>query len=263
MKLLSEHILPWKITLQVFLILALACGLPSLASSQSHYRNEPFDPAAKVLPHPYYGYDPVVYLKVARDEAAREQKARTKDEFETTAQYQERLKKMDLSNPLATSTYAFGVKPTGVSYDADKQTFTLRFRPEEAEGNVNYMRAMLQTIVKDTGRHTAENAFGAAFTVQESSVTIYKLWLVRAQGLPGCTATVNVPPAEAKLMNADIRALAVVKPVVPFESMDQEYSKPTFSSPRQIETVTGGIFGRLVGVRFYDWSTGRILGSCP
>jgi len=263
MGLLSEHSLAWKSSCEAFLILALACACPTTASSQSYYRNEPFDAAAKVLPRPYYGYDPAEYFKVAHEEAVSEQKARTKDEFETTAQYQQRLKRMGLSNPLAANTYAFGVKPTTVSYDADKQTFTLTFKPQEAQGNALYLWTSLQTTVKDTGQHKAENGFGAVFTVQESSISIYELWLAKAQGLTGCTATANVAPAEAKSMNPDIRALALMRPVAPFESMDKDYSEATFSNPSETRTTTAMIFGRLIGVRFYDWVTGQVLGSCP
>ncbi len=253
---------PASVGAKLLLILALACGLPALGNSQT-YRNGPFDPATNVLPPAYYGYDPAAFVKGARDESIKKQQARTKDEFETTAQYQERLRKMDSSNPFATNTYAFGVDPTNLSYNADKQTFTLTFMPEESEGNINYLQATLQTIVKDAGHHEAQNAFGAVFTVQESSTSIYQLWLVKAQGLPGCTATETIAPAEAKSINADIRALAVVKPVAPYESVDTQYSEATFSNPNEITRVTGRIFGRLLGVRFYDWVTGRVLGSCP
>ncbi len=63
MRLHSKHSLAWRSSWGAFLILALACTAPSLASSQSYYRNEPFDAATKVLPHPYYGYDPAEYFK--------------------------------------------------------------------------------------------------------------------------------------------------------------------------------------------------------
>lgn len=263
MRFLFEYSLARKSSCEALLILALACTVPSLASSQSYYRNEPFDATTKVLPHPYYGYDPAEYFKVAREEAVSEQKARTKDEFETTAQYEERLKSIDPSNPLAANTYAFGVKSTKVSYDADKQTFTLTFRPQEAQGNALYQWTTLQTAVQDTGQHEAQNGFGAVFTVQESSISIYELWLAKAQGLPGCTATANVAPAEARSMNPDICALTLLRPVAPFESMDKEYSEATLSSPSETMTATARIFGRLVGVRFYGWVTGCLLRSCP
>lgn len=247
---------------RVLLTLALACGLTAVGKSQT-YRDEPFDPTTKALPPAYYGYDPAAFVKSARDESIKEEQMKTKGEFETTAQYHERLSKIDTTNPFATNTYAFGANPTSVSYDADKQTFTLAFRPVEAEGNINYVWTSLQTIVKDAGHHQAQNAFGAVFTVQDSKVSVYQLWLKRAGGLSGCAATATVAPAEAKSINADIRALVVVEPVAPYESTDTQYSEATFNDPADTTTVTGRIFGRLLGVRFYDWVTGQVLGSCP
>lgn len=252
-----------NIGVRAVVMLLLACASPALGNPQSYYRNEPFDSTAKVLPRPYYGYDPAAFVNGAREQSIREQQARTKGEFETTAQYQQRLSKMNLSNPFATNTYAFGVKPTAVSYDADNQTFTLAFKPEAAEGNANYLWTTLETVVKDTGHHEAQNAFGAVITVQESSVSTYELWLAKAHGLTGCTATAKVAPAEAKSINPDIRALALVRPVPPFESVDKGYSQATFNNPNEAMTSTGRIFGKLVGVRFYDWTTGRTLASCP
>lgn len=254
---------PAKVALRMLLVPVLIWGTAAPGICQTHYRNQPFNPATKVLPPNYYGYDPAAFVQRARKELVKEQEVRTKGEFETTSQYKKRLQAEGSGSSFATKTYAFGVDPTAVSYDADKQTFTLKFAPPEAEKNVNYGWVTLQTTVKDAGHYQAENGFGAVTTVQKSSVSAYQLWLVRAKGLPGCTATAVVPPAKAKSINSDIRALVLVKPVAPYESVDREYSEATFTDPNETTTVNRLIFGRLVGVRFYDWITGRTLGSCP
>jgi len=242
--------------------LLLVCSSFSPARAQS-YQNTSFDPATPTLPPSYYGYDPEVFVKEYQEATAADQRARQKGEFETTAEYQKRLKEIDTQNPFASKTYAFAVAPTNISYDADSQTFKIGFKPEPAPHNINYVSVLLKHGAKDMGSYTAQNAFGATFTVTKSLVSSYELWLAKTEGLTTCTILAKVSIPEAQAMKPYIFALLVVKPLQPYSSVNTTFSDATFSEPHEDVHETGTIYAKSLGVRFYDATSGRILGSCP
>jgi hypothetical protein len=242
--------------------LLFICSPCSLGRSQS-YQNAPFDPAATTLPPGYYGYDPEAFVKAYQETVTKEERARQKDEFETTAQYQKRLREMDVQNPFVNKIYAFAVLPTSVTYNADTQTFSLEFRPGLAAHNVNYVYATLKQGAKDMGDYTAQNAFGATFTVTRSLFSIFQLWLPRGEGPTNCAKSAAVPPPEARTLKSNIFALAVVKTLQPYVSVTTTFTEATFSEPHENTNETAAIFGSLLEVRFYDRLGGRVLASCP
>jgi hypothetical protein len=236
------------------LLVLLICATAPMAKCQT-YQNVPFDPANTTLPVGYYGYDPAAFINGYQDSLERNQQARQKDEFETTAAYQERLKKLDSENPFTSNSFAFSVAPSSVSYDADVQTFNLEFKPDPNPQSATYSYVLLKT--------GAENGFGATFTVQKSLSFIYKLWVVKTEDPTGCTRPAAVPINEAKPMKSELRAVLVVRPVYPYASVSTDRTEPTFDRPRDETVSTGEIFAKLLSVRFYALSSGRVLGHCP
>jgi len=244
------------------LTLLLLCVHCSLATSQS-YENAPFDLARSTLPPGYYGYDPEAFVKGYQEAVANEQRARRKDEFETTAEYQKRLKELEAQNPFVSKTYAFAAVPSRVSYEADTQTFSLNFKPDPAPQNNLYHSVLLKHGARDMGSYTAQNAFGAMFTVTKSLFSSFELWLPTTEGPTDCGVSVTVPAPEAKAMKPNVSALVVVRPVKPYASSDSSFKRATFSEPHENISERGAIYGRVVKVIFYDRYGGRILGSCP
>ncbi len=240
------------------MLLFVSC---SVAKSQS-YLNTPFDPGTSSLPSGYYGYDPEVFVKGYQEATVTGQRAQQKGEFETTADYQKRLKEMHTQNPFTNKTYAFAVATTNISYDADSQTFKIGFKPGPASHNINYVSVLLKHGAKDMGSYRAQNAFGASFTVTKSLFSSYELWLTQAEGITACMISANVSIPEAKTMKPNIFALLVVKPLRPYASVNTTFSDATFSEPHENVYETGTIYAKSLEVRFYDEGTGRILGSC-
>ena len=214
------------------------------------------------MPSGYYGYDPAAFVRDCQDATAEDQRARKKDEFETTAEYQERLKQSGAQNPFTSKLYAFAAVPTNISYDADNQTFKLDFEPPTASHNRTYVSLLLKQRAEDMGSYVAQNAFGATFTVGKSLVSTYELWLTKAEGVNECTVTVKADPAEAKTMKPRLRALVVVRPSRPFASVTTTFSEPTFAEPHENMYETAAIYATSLEVRFYDQNTGSVLASC-
>lgn len=227
------------------------------------YQNVSFDLNSTTLPAAYYGYDPVAFINGYQDSVQKDQQAHQKDEFETTAAYEERLKQLVSQNPFATNIYAFSVGASSVSYDADAQTFALEFKADPNPQSATYSYCLLRSGAEDMGHYQAENAFGATFTVQKSLSFKYTLWLEKTEGVPSCSATAVVPIGEAKLMKPQIRALLVVKPISPYADVSTDRTEPTFDRPIEDTINSGGIYANLLGVRFYVLSSGRVLGHCP
>jgi hypothetical protein len=241
------------------LLLALWC---SSVRCQS-YEDLPFDTARAQLPPGYYGYDPEAFVKGFEEATAKSQEARQKGEFETTAQYQERLKTPGSGSGFTSKTYAFAVKPTRVAYDADSQSFDLQFEPEPAQHNIQYVSTPLKRGAKDTGSYLAQNAFGATFTVTKSLYFSFELWLVRDGGVTSCAKSVKVELAEARALKPNIFALVIIKPAPPYVSGNRTVTDATFTRPEENTNVTQAIYGKAEDVRFYDVRDGHTLGTCP
>jgi hypothetical protein len=244
------------------LVVLLVCGWGYLAQCQS-YQNAPFDPSAPALPPAYYGYDPEAFVKGYEAAAIKAEESRQKGEFETTEEYQKRLKDLNSENPFTSGTYAFAIPPSSVSYDADSQTFNLEFKAEPASHNMTYVYLPLKHGAKDMGSYVAQNAFGAAFTVTRSLFFSYELWLAKGQGPTDCIKSVSVELAEAKALKANILALVIVRPLKPFASASKTFTHATFTDPREDTFETNTLYATSTEVRFYDARDGRVLASCP
>jgi hypothetical protein len=153
-----------KWSIRALLLTCITVSLRATASPQS-YQNTPFDLATKTLPAGFRGYGPEAYINGYQDATLKDERVRQKDQFETTAEYQEPLKGLSTENPFITNLYAFSLSSTGVSYDADREMFALSFEPEPAPGNVNYLSVTLDVAFKGQGHYDAEDGFGAVFTV--------------------------------------------------------------------------------------------------
>src|SRR6266540_2888787 len=140
--------------------------------SSSAVRRFEFTPALKLLPPNYSGDSIADYFRVV-----------PKDQFETTAQYQERL----AASPAPKAIAAFRLANVSPDYNADDRvlTITVEKRPKviipdgtPSGEQKNFAPSPTLLIKQDTitdRQYDATNAFGARFSVHETTYVDYSV----------------------------------------------------------------------------------------
>ena len=240
----------------------------------------PFDRTQVKLTPGFQGHDiEQLYSAVDRRKAAQR-----KDEFETTPDYERRIREEAIKPLLGSlfpdSIYAFRVV-LGVSseYDADKANLTIKLAPSSVySDDMTESRRALRVLHKlgDFRQYTATNALGATVTVTESRAEWYELAYANPDKSPAVTYTqkllkrftnssdalqVSVPmKSQAARESKDhIQALAICTLLEPYVYRYTFYDKPTFASPHGGYHTYFYLNVRLLEVWFYDVRTGMVL----
>ena len=109
-----------------------------LGATAEGFAQSPFDPSVEKLPPGYRGHDTKEIIAALM----RRESQSAKDEFETTEQFRQRLKKLEAS-PLfrgltVDSLLAFVVDGLETRYDADREVMSVGVDPRNIPGGVTY-----------------------------------------------------------------------------------------------------------------------------
>lgn len=242
---------------------------------QSTFSSAPFDPGVTSLPPRFPGNDP----KAVYDSLFAIQQKAEKSEFESTAQYRERLRQTNTNTPLVgtlslDSTYAFRITSSQIEtkYDADAQQLTITIRIGPVVSNDPRMKTnkilrrleILHDVVSERA-YEATNAFGAKMNVQSTLVDSYNVALSGLQvpnGFDETSLAISLPPQEAMRAKPNVAGLVAVKldPRPPyFTAEETSYGRATYEFPYEYTTNSRYILGRTIDIWFFNEQDGRIL----
>jgi hypothetical protein len=244
------------------------------ASVARTYSQSPF---TGTVTRGFLGNDPrAVYRAIEKT------RLKGKSEFETTAQYDQRLAQYadkPLYGPLRiSSTFAFvfpsretpgnleNMYPLNLttSYKADTTTMTATVWFEQL-GTPDYRgRSILwNEMTVTTGSYEGSNAFGATRHIEKTTSTITSLAFNLASPFyfwrKDLEISFVVPAEKAKLLKNNLRVLFVAKLVSPYVIETQEYTGPTFDDPYAASDVYHYFQCDISAIWLFDSSTGEVV----
>lgn len=271
--------------------LALTLLLPSVGAGQrikppaGPPAAVPFDVSTKKLPPNFTGHN----IKALYAELSKRQSRAEKGEFETTTEFESRVKR-EADAPIlgglpVDSTLAFKLMNASgeTVYDADAQTLTLALalgKPIKEYESVEYMRELSveYEIAKDT--YQASNAMGAQIDVTRHRGKNYNLafanfptfqvkrYLNSITRKLGYTSDIHKIDAiviemsmdvpTAKRVRDTLAALAIVRLVKPYTFEGTFYDKPTFNRPEEFFVQSFYLNVEVLELWVYDTATGEI-----
>jgi hypothetical protein len=206
----------------------------------------------------------------------------TKREFETTAQFENRLNEA-ISKPLfgdlrASDQVVFtiqaqrGYATVSYTYDADTQktSVTLNLHPvllegvdrEPVNGSAPAIKGIkLATDTTWTGSYRATNTMGARITV---NIGKQKTLTFAAEQLPfELNQSFELSPQKAQALLPRMRALFEVRFSPPYVTSNSWQTKPTFNSPIEVSIKDTFLRGEVTRIWFYSPETGEIFLKAP
>ena len=275
-----------------FLVLATAClsftgsgrqaSSPQTGASANHFATEPFDLHTSILGADFAGNDPeAVYDALT----ALENKLK-KDEFETTAHYQQRMREAAdatlKGNLKLSSIYAFRLRSRSflATYDADIQQMTVKVSSspvvtgssrDESYSGASFDDSREEVELKSVDRgdqsYTGINGFGATAQVRLWVLDIYDIAFLRVQK----NEIINIPEDFSLKVDAKPEAARTLKPnlaVVALVSLDANSSytaeftntsSATIQNPHAQRNTSKLIFCKLVDLWVFDERDGSVL----
>lgn len=231
-----------------------------------------FDPIARSLPAEYQG-DSIKPLFAIP----------SKDEFETTAQYQTRLAS---AAPPIGAIKVFRIPSARAVYDADRQVLKVQIASGDTyDGFEKSSLASLEVLREESGKREYEgsNAFGAKIMVSASTNRLYKLVFDsrRATGQRYSvlgdmfqTLELSMGVDDARTLKPRVGVIAVCRlkarpaPKFPIPSASEgptatgfNSTKPTRDFPYDISTYYYALPVDILGLWVFDNPTGRVLGK--
>lgn len=261
---------------------AMHRGLPASLAGDRCTRLEPVTSAAQTV-----SVSEMMDIKVLYN--ALKALASPKDQFETTAQYEERLARLR-SQPLEggkslydTLSVLMPISNYFFKYDADKQAvrvehmlgfdtqpFGLSYPSGAVPPHSAYedrfgddMRTLELARDRRSGRtYEASNAYGAKADVEVSHVTEHNLVLMNVEGNITCTGQhveFSAPPDEARGLRDNLAA--VVRFVIrrPYIVESTFHSPPRIDRPREIFSTEYNVIGRATEVLLIDNRNKRVI----
>ena len=234
----------------------------------------PFDDSLKMLPANFIGHDPKqLYQTLAG--ALKE-----KDEFETTADYNERIKNA-LKEPLfgrltPLSTFAVSANMQELEkYDADKRIFNVQALVYDAPKKTDSNSVALDTSAfeeKSLGIYKGENAFGAKRDIEKKERWIYRIVLKDAQrfnikegdvldSLPFIKTLSFSMPMEtdaARAAKPNLKLLIIFNLVAPYIEEKTDYLEPTVDFPTDVTAHKYYIHADVKSLWLYNSVTGEV-----
>src|SRR5258708_6638284 len=244
----------------------LASSLLVLCATVRADDASPIDLAAKTLPGSYAGMN--VEELIAGYKALR---TGPKGEFETTANYQKRLKE-ELAKPIlgaltvdSLMDFSFGVPPVAVSYDADAgelsfqalaktskvvaETFYLAAGPSRkfcnfySGSNTCDVIFMTRESTLNLGEYVGQNAYGVQKTIAKRRIEIAGVRVCVGPVTSGCgridpkALSVRLAPDVAKEAKQSPRILVIGKLAKPYVTYKSDTRRPTIDLPVDEETA--------------------------
>lgn len=245
-------------------------GNQEVVFTEPAYAKAPFDMGVDKLPPNYTGHDiAAIYAKV-------EKAVPPKDEFESSQQYNARLKSLVMDE-----IYAVKIEETGIvslAYDADSQTMkaTIKVRPVAFYENPN-SPSLITGITTKKGReavssYIGQNNYGATRNVTKSvgedfNVAIEKVpdSLVEDRPLSALMPTdlklaFPLAPEKAREVKTKLGVLIVCKLKSPFRVYpDFNVTKPTFSDPTDSLRMHKSLYVELKGIWIFNTESGDVI----
>ena len=266
---------------------------PKLAGQRSRsYAIKPFNKDVDALPPGYIGHDAKRIYQIY------EKRSTPKGEFETTADYGQRMHKA-MTLPIFTNLtvddlLAFQLAEDVLEYNSDNQRLIVGFGIDAAykgaEQDPSWRRAMMRAegpMSKEV--YTATNGFGAKVKVTKTVIKTFELAIsnwqhwhkdemtsaaesqmpssidrldeiaVRASYKDLVLRSLQLNPGEASKLKPNIRLLAICKLKPPIITDGGIVKNPTFQNPTEIYQLMSNIHVKLFEVWGYDQVTGKIL----
>ena len=231
---------------------------PSPTPEPPDYGTRPFDMSLTALPAGFSGAD----VERVYEAFAERFRAEKKDEFETTEQYRQRLERQRAAPVLgdirADSTVAFNLLGPFSKYDADAGVLSVSVFLRDVGDSV-----VVRPVERSRRTFPAQNAFGAAFQVTETTADHYCLVLKNASSFSAESFVSFKLPADvatAREWKDSLRALAVVRFVPPIFGANRGREKAaTFNDPTAERITLKRLHCQLLELWLYDSRTGKIL----
>lgn len=227
-------------------------GRSRTARTSPKYSVLPFDVNLEKLPPHFYGHDVEALVGPLQERGHP-----TKGEFETTQEYEQRLKQLSekpvLGNLRVDSYYAFKAD-TEFDYDADRQSLGLSVKAKTIRGDL--LMLFLHSTDQHLRSYTAKNAFGAEVEVNVEDDEYYSLEFDNG---PDIGVYIAMAPTDAEKAKPSINALVVCKLKPPFVDLRTDYHRATFDSPFSGSSKYYDIFIEVRAIWFYDFESGQVL----
>jgi len=268
--------------------LTAALQMPSHAISNSHgYSFSALDLLSENLGPSYYGHDPEALFSTLSASS-------TKSEFESTAEYNQRLARITSGPTLGSlrydSDYAFYVQESGTSsrYDADNRTLAVSIelrsilmeRPVACSprvvkaglcyGTEKYIGAhslVSKTSMQNLGEYTGTNSYGAAALVKSENRDEYEIAFSNMDDFPtksglmdkDISVTFPMDASSAQRVKGNLRVIAVCRLVAPYATSDLGTHQATLGEPYMLVTHFNYIHANILELWIYDISSGQVL----
>lgn len=235
------------------------------------YLQGPFDVSSQKLPVNFKGHS-TTQVQVALGNGD----SPTKGKYETTAQYQARLRQTPVRSLFGkvqkSSPIAFSAAPSWVDYNADTQQMKVHFAfLEDEDSGLGIVTEAGSTTAR---KYTGTNGFGAQVEISERSQTSFgfsvtnskDFWFVPiAKGeyeyeqKYRLTFNLPIPLKSAPRFENAVRALFIGYIAPPEKGIDlTDYHKATFDSPYETSSWRHYACLRVKSVWLYDTRTGFI-----
>lgn len=217
--------------------------------------------------------------------------AAPKDEFETTAQYEDRMTRLYQETRIGgralidTFMVMAPINRYFFHYDADRQIvrvehmlgisnvpFGMQYPTGKVPAHSAYedrfnrdIRVLdLEREVEKGESYEASNAYGRKVTVEVSSTTEYNLVMMNVNGNVNCDGQhvqFQVLPAVARDLQDNLAAVVKFDLRRPYAVESSFYVEPKIDNPREIYSTEYNIIGRALEIYLINRNTGQVLGA--
>jgi hypothetical protein len=192
-----------------------------------------------------------------------------KTEFETTADYQQRLANIlhqdiapgvSLESPLPfllNQAFVGSTLPVAkLSYDADSEFLKVSISTTPVG---QMAELILKTEGGEVGHYTGQNAFGATADVSRMHSEDYGITFDRNTWLNRSDIITPIPRDQARIVYSHLRLILVCKAVQPYVTSRFQHLDPTLDSPIDSNANGNLIVVEPLELRLYDEQTGQVL----
>jgi hypothetical protein len=266
---------PIKFLLFISLILFLLINSPfakelqnnkRIKSKTNSYDNKSFNLSSEKLPENYLGHD------IKRVFATLSKRLTTKGEFETTEEYQTRIKKElgETIYGLLTIDNIYAFKPmVGVdtNYDADKQILRATVKPEPIFNPENLRDERLTFTIRidhqNKGVYVGQNPFGAKKEIVKLDLSTYSILPININEFSldcrGLNFRLNMNSNKAKKSKDHVQVLYIGRLTSPFIKSESFFKDATFDFPMEGINAINYLFFELSEIWLFDEISGEIL----
>jgi hypothetical protein len=192
-----------------------------------------------------------------------------KGEFETTAEYQQRLTNIlhhdiepgvSLQSPLPfllNQAMVGSILPVArLSYDADSENLKISISPTPSGAMASLI---LGTEGSGVEHYTGQNAYGATADVSRMHAEDYGIAFDRNTWLSRSDIKVSIPRDQARMIYPHLRLVLLCKAIPPYVTTRFEHLDPTLDSPIDAGMNENLVVVEPVELRLYDDQTGEVF----